>query len=656
MVRRLKTLLCLLAPLGLIAQPAGIPTPQWRPVYHFTPEKNWTNDPNGLLLAGGVYHLYNQQNPFGNEWGHMSWGHATSTDLVHWDHLPLALPERVDRDTTWRFSGCAVFDAHNTSGFCKGGKGCMVAVYTADQPNRRLETQFVAYSNDGGLSLTDYAANPVIDLHRKDFRDPNVSWNENMHRWLMVVSMVDLRKVRFYSSPNLKEWTLLSEFGPYGYTGDVWECPFFVHLPVEGKPGLWKWLLAVSSGGPHGGPFIQYFVGDFNGKTFTCTQPRGDIRPVDYGNTFYAAIPWNGQPAGKRTYIGWIVPEPRATYPWRGAMSIPRDLGLRATSGGIVLTQQPAALIEGALPGLSRHRVDERSGVTLKGELGLGGPGIALWIKAQIKPGGASRVGFRIACDPATGEEVVVGYDKVTGSVYVDRSHSDTIGLTRGKFLQSMPVSPVNGVIDLEILMDKSILEVFTGHGERALTTLVFPSPHAGALSMFARGGTATLEHLRIWNLDNAPQTQPSPGTDTAHIPEFSIELSNGQHFTKAGLQPHKPVMIVYFSPNCEHCQHFGQDLAAHMDLFKGVQIVMVTFRPVSEVSDYVRVCHLEHAPVFIGSEGLTFVVQRHYSVQRFPFIAAYERNGRLGGIFRDPPDLALLHSSLFGHSAGVVK
>src|SRR5664279_2229331 len=181
-------LFCFLFIVGsfVFAQDDTTATPQWRPVYHFTPAKNWTNDPNGLIFLNGVYHLYNQQNPFANHWGHMSWGHATSKDLVHWKHLPIAIPETIDKDTTWRYSGCAVWDKNNTSGFCKTG-GCIVAVYTADQPNLKKESQFIAYSNDGGLSYTNYAHNPVLDLHLKDFRDPNVFWYEPSKQWLMTV-------------------------------------------------------------------------------------------------------------------------------------------------------------------------------------------------------------------------------------------------------------------------------------------------------------------------------------------------------------------------------------------------------------------------------------------------------------------------------------
>ncbi len=208
------------------AQETPVPTPQWRPVYHFTPAKNWTNDPNGLIYLNGVYHLYYQHNPFENKWGHMSWGHATSKDLLHWRHLPVAIPEMVGTDTTtWIFSGSAVWDQHNTSGFGKNGKGPIVAIYTADQPKQQKESQFIAYSNDGGLSYTNYTANPVVDLHKKDFRDPSVIWLQDQGYWLMTVAVPHEHKVQFYKSSNLKEWELLSEFGNQGDTRKIWECP-----------------------------------------------------------------------------------------------------------------------------------------------------------------------------------------------------------------------------------------------------------------------------------------------------------------------------------------------------------------------------------------------------------------------------------------------
>jgi len=161
--------------LRTVAQEAQTPTPQWRPVYHFTPPENWTNDPNGLIVLNGVFQLYYQHNPFENKWGHMSWGHAESTDLVHWKHLPVAIPEIVSKDTTtWIYSGSAVLDRNNTSGFGRNGKPPVVAIFTADQPKQHKESQFIAYSNDNGMSYKLYANDPVIDLNKSDFRDPNV--------------------------------------------------------------------------------------------------------------------------------------------------------------------------------------------------------------------------------------------------------------------------------------------------------------------------------------------------------------------------------------------------------------------------------------------------------------------------------------------------
>ena len=242
--------------INVFAQKTTTSTPQWRPVYHFTPMKNWTNDPNGLIYINGTYHLYNQQNPFENKWGHMSWGHATSTDLVHWKHLPVALAETIDKDTTWRFSGSAVLDKNNTSGFCKT-ENCIVILYTADQPNLKKESQFVAYSNDGGKSFTNYQGNPVIDLHLKDFRDPNVFWFEKTNQWIMAVALPTEHKVRIYGSTDLKSWTALSDFGPEGYINANWECPFLIQLPVDNNNANQKWVLAVSAAGDERGIYSQ---------------------------------------------------------------------------------------------------------------------------------------------------------------------------------------------------------------------------------------------------------------------------------------------------------------------------------------------------------------------------------------------------------------
>ncbi|MFO1476019.1 MAG: glycoside hydrolase family 32 protein [Verrucomicrobiota bacterium] len=238
----------------------------FRPLFHFTPEKNWMNDPNGLVFYDGEYHLFYQYNPFGDTWGHMSWGHAVSPDMVHWKHLPLALPEE---DGVMIFSGSAVVDWNNTSGFGKGGKPPLVAIYTGYNTSNNLQYQCVAYSNDKGRTWTKYAGNPVINLNSRDFRDPKVRWHEPTQRWIMSVSLSADHKVCFYGSTNLTDWTLLSQFGPAGATGGVWECPDMFELPVAGT-GEKRWALVVNMnpGSVAGGSGGQYFIGRFDGTNF----------------------------------------------------------------------------------------------------------------------------------------------------------------------------------------------------------------------------------------------------------------------------------------------------------------------------------------------------------------------------------------------------
>ncbi len=276
-------------------------------------------------------------------------------------------PARTDarqKTRLWIFSGCAVWDKNNSSGFCKTG-GCLVAVYTADQPNLKKESQFVAFSNDGGMTYTNYANNPVIDLNKKDFRDPNVSWNEDLGKWLMVVALPKEHAVRFYASDNLRDWQLLSEFGHSGYAVASWECPAFMQLPVDGNPGSRKWVLLVSAGGPRKGPFIQYFVGDFDGREFKNDNPSDTILTVDYGDCFYAAIPWNNLPKDQHLYIGWMVPGKQETFPWRGQMSIPRDIGLTRTAKGIRLVQQPASTIRANRTNFAGKPQVEKKGLSI---------------------------------------------------------------------------------------------------------------------------------------------------------------------------------------------------------------------------------------------------------------------------------------------------
>lgn len=257
--------LLITAALGRAAETYG---ERWRPQFHFTPATNWMNDPNGMVFYEGEYHLFYQFNPFGDKWGHMSWGHAVSRDLVRWEHLPVGLYEE---NNVMIFSGSAVVDWKNTSGFGKDGKPPLVAIYTGHYTKKPLQNQHIAFSNDRGRTWTKYSGNPVLDIGEKDFRDPKVMWHEPTQRWIMTVAWPVPRKVRFYASLNLKDWTHLSDFGPAGSTKGIWECPDLFPLRIEGRRGAPKWALIVNvgSGAPAGGSGCQYFVGDFDGTRFT---------------------------------------------------------------------------------------------------------------------------------------------------------------------------------------------------------------------------------------------------------------------------------------------------------------------------------------------------------------------------------------------------
>ncbi|GAA3794593.1 GH32 C-terminal domain-containing protein [Streptomyces phyllanthi] len=307
------------APLAPQAVAADTPpyTESYRPQFHFTPEKNWMNDPNGLVHYKGEYHLFYQYNPNGNSWGDMSWGHAVSKDLVHWEELPLALSHD---DEEMVFSGSAVVDWNNTTGFGTKKNPPMVAIYTSAYKDGGKQAQSLAYSTDRGRTWTKYQGNPVIDIGSKDFRDPKVQWHAPTKSWLMTVSLSAEHKVQFYSSKNLKDWELLSEFGPAGATGGVWECPDLFPLAVDGDKDNIKWVLVVNinPGGIAGGSAAQYFIGDFDGKKFTAddkgtyTPPTGTV-VQDFEGTGFGEWTTTGTAFGQGPAAGAVD--------WQGAVT-----------------------------------------------------------------------------------------------------------------------------------------------------------------------------------------------------------------------------------------------------------------------------------------------------------------------------------------------
>ena len=303
---------------ALATAPATTYTEPFRPQFHFTPAQNWMNDPNGLVYYKGEYHLFFQYNPSGNTWGNMSWGHAVSKDLVHWTQLPVAIPQDA---TQMIFSGSAVVDTNNTTGFGKPGNPAMVAIYTSLDKATGKQSQALAYSTDDGRTFTKYAGNPVLDIGSTNFRDPKVFWYAPGNEWLMTAALSDQHKVTFYSSPDLKNWKHLSDFGPAGASGGVWECPDLFPLPDPSDPQKQKWVLVVNlnPGGVAGGSGAQYFTGNFDGTTFTSDDkpyvpPAGTtLGSFDDGTfndwtakgTGFGSAPATGSLPGQGAVAGW---------------------------------------------------------------------------------------------------------------------------------------------------------------------------------------------------------------------------------------------------------------------------------------------------------------------------------------------------------------
>lgn len=479
---------------------------QYRPRYHFTPPKNWINDPNGLVYADGEYHLYYQHNPFGNEWGHMSWGHAVSRDLLTWTHLPVAIAEfNTPNNTTQTmiFSGSAVVDRANTSGFFGPGKtDGMVALYTSHvHANGKgvAQHQSVAYSNDKGRTWTQYDKNPVIDLGMKDFRDPSVFWYAPQSKWVMAVVKPLDYAVQLYESKNLKSWMLLSEFGKTGDQSKIWECPALVEVPVEDS-GQKKWVLLVSSGHRQNGFLgMQYFAGDFDGKAFTAQQ-QNEVLYVDEGKDFYAGIPFNNLPQSrtKPVMIGWINDWAYAgklpTEPFRGSMSVPRELSLRTTPDGYRLVQTPVSLakLRGKKTTLTKAAVTGTVPLTFAGE--------HYELEATIAVGSARKVGIRLL--KSIGEESVLTYDAATQTLSFDRTKSGNVTFSdRFPSVESVRVPLQNGLFKLHLLVDASVVEIFANDGQQVMTDLVFPTKHEGRIELFSEGGTATVNSLSVWEM-----------------------------------------------------------------------------------------------------------------------------------------------------------
>lgn len=479
-----------------------------RPQFHFSPQINWMNDPNGLVFHDGEYHLFHQYNPAGNSWGHMSWGHAVSTDLTHWKHLPLAIPEA---DGIMAFSGCCVVDHTNSSGFGDGNKPPMVAIYTGHGHGKQVQN--LAYSNDRGRTWTQYKQNPVLDLNKADFRDPKVFWHEPTKRWIMVVSLAVEKVLVFYGSTNLKNWEELSRFGPAGTIDKPnWECPDLFELPVEGESGKKLWVLEVDmgDGSVAGGSGGEYFVGEFDGTRFKTKQRA---QWVDFGRDFYAPITWDNIPKadGRRIWIGWfnnwethLIP----TSPWRSCMSIPRSLSLKELAFN---KEEPATYVLVQKPVKERDKL-RTSTRTLDASKAAWPPmtvtendELTFELEATIEPGAARSVGFRIR----TGDDeyTEVAYDRNYSGIYVDRAKSGNVGFHEAfAGRHTAPARKIDGKVSLRIVVDRSTIEVFINGGEAVISDRIFPTSNSASIEAFAGDDSAKISMLKLHKLKSTWQ------------------------------------------------------------------------------------------------------------------------------------------------------
>lgn len=420
---------------------------KYRPVYHHTPAWGWMNDPNGMFYKDGVWHLYFQYNPYGSQWENMTWGHSTSTDLIHWTFQ--GAPIEADAWGTI-FSGSAVVDHNNTAGF---GKGAVVAMYASAGEN---QTQSIAYSNDNGQTFTKYDGNPVLTSNTPDYRDPHVFWNEDIKRWNMI--MAEGQHMDIYSSADLKEWKLESQFGAeYGNHGGVWECPDLMKMKVRGTD-QYKWMLLcnINPGGPFGGSATQYFVGQFDGHKFTCESAPEVTKWMDYGKDHYATVTFDNAPDGRHVAMAWMSNWQYAnqvpTMQYRSANSVPRDLDLYEYQGQTYCGVTPSPELAAARPKKATKTLTEACEmvVTLKGNATI-----------------------TLANDK--GEQVVMTYDEKSRTFAMDRTKSGQKEFSDD--FAALTVAPVHGKMSqLRLFIDRSSIEAFDADGKMAMTNLVFPT------------------------------------------------------------------------------------------------------------------------------------------------------------------------------------
>jgi levanase/levanbiose-producing levanase len=515
------------------ARPKTAPaeTFRFRPAVHFTARDTWLNDPNGLVYYNGLYHLFFQNNPYGNVWGNMSWGHATSSDLLHWTEHPVAIACDETEDI---FSGSVVVDHGNTSGFGTAHEPALVAIYTsaykAASENSGTQAQSLAYSTDAGMTWQKYEGNPVLTRASAHFRDPKVfRYQEGEDAWWVMVAVeAQHQKVVLYRSADLRSWEFLSDFGPANADAGEWECPDLFPLAVDANPNNVKWVLIVNvnPGAVAGGSGGQYFVGHFDGVRFVAdacsvavpggVSALGDSAAaagalqqclwLDWGRDCYASVSFSNVPDGRRIIMGWMNNWDYAnhlpTAPWRSSMTLAREVRLTAINGSARLLQQPVlAGLGGEDPSAARSLVHPGSFELQDSAFRLpeAVPGTAQVIAAEILPGGAEQVAFQLFGNDDGSAGTVLSYNAATAELVLDRRSSGDTGFHE-KFasVESAPLVLEDGALKLQIIIDHCSVEVFAQDGKVVLTDLVFPGQESVANHLAVTGGPSTIRTLTV--------------------------------------------------------------------------------------------------------------------------------------------------------------
>jgi len=498
---------CLITAIILVATACKTTEPyneQNRLQYHFSPEKNWMNDPNGLVLLDGEYHLFYQYYPDSTVWGPMHWGHAVSGDLIHWKNLPIALyPDSLG----YIFSGSAVIDWDNRSGLQSGDSPAMVAVFTQHSEKRLKEgrtdyqNQSIAYSNDKGRTFKKYSRNPVIaNPGEKDFRDPKVIRIDSLNKWIMVLAAG--QKVEFFSSENLLQWEHMSDFGTgYGAHGGVWECPDLFPLRY-GDSTKWVLLVSINPGGPNGGSATQYFIGDFTGSNFIPDNHQDSISWLDYGPDDYAGVTYSDIPASddRRIFIGWmnnwayaqIIP----SSGWRSAMTLPRNLSIKDINGVPRVCSKPVKEINSLRTDEHKMNLLPDSSVTITGLN-------ELILNFDLTASGSEE--FGLIFSNQLDERLVAGFNKKENRFYIDRSKCGMTGFSPVFADRNYaPRISADSTMNIRLYLDHGSLEMFADDGAEVMTSTFFPNTNLNKVSLFTTGGNLKTDSFTIWDLKSS--------------------------------------------------------------------------------------------------------------------------------------------------------